>query len=80
MLTLIIIGVVFLGVIVGAVLHERPPRAERQEVKALRKENNTLRLLVNRLDGMAQQEYDVSNNLFAHTVRQEIVNNRKELV
>lgn len=67
----------------AAYLSDRPVRKADQEIrkenKALEAENLRLRALVNNLDGMAQLEYDVSSNLFAHTVRQAIVNNRKEI-
>lgn len=57
----------------------RPSRSEKKDMKELQKENLRLVRIINRLDGMAQNEYDASNNLFAHTVRQEILANRKEI-
>lgn len=45
----------------------------------LRRENDRYKSLVNKVDGMAQIEYDVADNLFANVVRQEILKFRKEL-
>lgn len=82
-------GVIFLGVfllaiivvVAGAIFSDpnRPSRAEKKDIKELQKENLRLIRIINRLDGMAQNEYDASNNLFAHAVRQEILTNRKEI-
>lgn len=78
-----IAAAVVLIVLLVAYLHNRPARTADKvlvtRVGELTDENRELKILVNRLDGMAQNEYDTSNNLFAHTVRQQISNYRKEI-